>query len=94
MNIAIVRNSDPISIHQAADMAASLRERHKRLILADLNANGPAGKDRIAARVKLDGVQVCRRLSELERLNLARPTERMERSNSERWERVWEVVAE
>jgi predicted ArsR family transcriptional regulator len=92
MNIALARNSDPITSHEAADMAASLRERQKRLILADLRDNGPAGKDRIAARVKLDGVQVCRRLPELERLNLARPTERVEKSRSGRWERVWEVV--
>lgn len=89
----LARNSDPITSHAAADEAKALRHEHQALILDCLKHQGPAGKDAIARRTGLTGVQVCRRLPELAHAFLIRETGANVRSDSGRAEREWEVVA-
>jgi hypothetical protein len=88
----LARNSDPGTSHAAADAAKDLQARHHRIILAALEQHGPAGKDRLAALTCLTGVQVCRRLSELDGLGLAKPTGKTVKSTAGRAEREWEAV--
>jgi predicted ArsR family transcriptional regulator len=86
------RNSDPATSHSAALQARELAVKHQGLILACLFKHGPLGKDGIAARTRLDGVAVCRRLSELERGGLIRPTGKTVQSTAGRAEREWKVA--
>lgn len=82
------RRSDPDTSHEAAESAKELAARHHRMILSALSI-GPCGKDRIATRTALNGVQVCRRLSEMERAGLIKPTGRNVKSTAGRNEREW-----
>lgn len=83
------RRTDPATSHQAAAQARELAAAHQRAILAALEAHGAMGKDRIAMHAGLDGVAVCRRLTELERMGLVCLTGRIVQSNSGRNEREW-----
>jgi predicted ArsR family transcriptional regulator len=87
------RRTDPTTSHQAAASARELREQHHSVILAALRAHGPAGKDRIAALTRLTGVQICRRLIELQRDGLIQPTGRTVLSTAGRNEREWEALS-
>lgn len=82
------RWSDPSTSHAAAASAKDLASQHHILILGALR-RGPAGKDRIAVITKLTGVQVCRRLGELERSRAIRPTGKTVTSTAGRQEREW-----
>lgn len=82
------RRSDPVTSHLAAVSAKDLAAQHRILILGALGY-GPAGKDQIAKLTKLTGVQVCRRLGELERAGAARPTGKTVTSAAGRQEREW-----
>lgn len=86
------RVHDPITSHQAADSAKELAARHNRLIWNVLRVSGPLGKDGIGARTSLTGVQVCRRLTEMERLGSIVATGRTVKSTSGRNEREWRAV--
>ena len=88
----LARNSDPSTSHGAADQAKELQARHHRIIVAALHQHGPCGKDRLAVLTNLTGVQVCRRLSELDSLGLAKPTGRTVKSTAGRAEREWWAV--
>lgn len=88
----IARRTDPATSHQAAAQARELAARHHRIIVDCLKAHGPLGKDGIAVRTSITGVAVCRRLTELERAGLARPTGRNVQSTAGRAEREWEAV--
>jgi predicted ArsR family transcriptional regulator len=83
------RSFDASTSHAAASAARSLQAQHADQILACLRKHGAMGKDGIAARTKLDGVQVCRRLVELERAGLAATTGKTVPSTSGRAEREW-----
>ena len=84
------RRSDPETSHLAAAQAKELAARHHRLILDVLQQHGPLGKDGIAARLRgLDGVAVCRRLTELQRIGKIQPTGRNVQSTAGRAEREW-----
>lgn len=84
------RHSDPETSKQAAAQAKELAARHHRLILDVLQQHGPLGKDGIAARLRgLDGVAVCRRLTELNRVGKIKPTGRNVQSTAGRAEREW-----
>jgi hypothetical protein len=87
------RRSDPVTSHLAASAAKELQAKHHRVILQVLTEYGPLGKDGIASRSRLDGVAVCRRLSELERMRKIEKTGRMVNSTAGRLEREWRVVA-
>ncbi|HOU64443.1 MAG TPA: hypothetical protein PK861_00225 [Thermomonas sp.] len=86
------RRSDPGTSHAAADQARELTKRHNAIIIHCLQMHGPLGKDGIAARTKLEGVQVCRRLSELKALHMIKPTGKKVCSTAGRAEREWAVV--
>ena len=86
----LARRTDPATSHAAAAQAKELQARHHRLILAALEQHGPMGKDAIAARIQgMDGVAVCRRLTELHRAGKIALTGRNVMSNSGRHEREW-----
>ena len=88
----LARNIDPITSHAAADQAQAMRKQHHAAILACLYTIGPMGKDGIGSFTRLSGEQVCRRLPELQKLGLVRPTGRTVRSDTGRQEREWEAV--
>ena len=87
----LARNSDPITSHAAADQAQAMRHAHHTAILGALRT-GAMGKDDIAHFTALTGVQIARRLPELQKLGLVRPTGRTVRSDTGRQEREWEAV--
>jgi predicted ArsR family transcriptional regulator len=86
-----VRASDPITSFMAADEVHHFASKHSNAILECL-AFGPAGKDGIAAHIGLDGHQVGKRLTELEREGLVMVTGAKVRSKSGRFEREWRLV--
>ena len=84
------RESDPLTSWIAADQATSLAQRHSNKIL-DALSQGPAGKDGICALTGLDGVQVARRLPELQRLGFVKLTGKTVMSKTNRPEREWQL---
>ena len=85
------RATDPSTSHDAASRAKALQADHHCLILGALGKYGPLGKDAIAARTRLDGVQVCRRLVELQRKGAIAPTGKTVQSTAGRPEREWRL---
>lgn len=88
----LARSADPGTSHAAAASAKDLQARHQRAILAALEQHGPAGKDGIARLAGLDGVQTCRRLTELARAGLIEWTGRTVASAAGRKEREWRAL--
>lgn len=86
------RESDPYTSWLAADQAGSLAKRHSQKILAALGQR-PMGKDGICEVTGLDGVQVARRLPELQRQGLVTLTGKTVLSNTRRQEREWALVS-
>jgi len=86
------RRSDPATSHLAAAAARELQVEHQRQILTCLRKHGPLGKDGIASRTRLAGVQVCRRTVELERVKLIKPTGKRVPSAAGRPEREWRIT--
>ena len=87
----MARSTDPATSHVAAASAKQLQGEHHRLILAALEQHGALGKDGIASRTRLDGVQTCRRLTELARLGMIEWTGRTVQSTAGRQEREWRL---
>ena len=85
-----VREQDPITSYEASDKVDFAGE-HYDIILAALAAYGPLGKDGIANRTKLEGNQVARRLSEMQKLHFIEPTGQTVKSNAGRSEREWQL---
>lgn len=90
--VPLARRTDPVTSHLAAKAAAELQLAHFTVILTCLQKHGPLGKDGIVARSRLDGVQICRRLVQLERKGLAKLTGRTVPSTSGREEREWQLA--
>ena len=88
----VARNTDPLTSWSAADSAKVLAAQHATIIIAALCKYGPQGKDGIATITGLDGNQVARRLSELERNHEILLTGRNVQSKSGRAEREWKVM--
>lgn len=86
----LARRTDPHTSHAAAHQAQALAADHQRAILAALNEHGPMGKDAIGVWTMLTGHQVSKRLPELQRMGLVKPTGRTVASESGRQEREWE----
>ncbi len=86
------RASDPDTSHAAADAVRECAATHRARIEAVLRHHGPMGKDAIAALLGMTGVAVARRLPELARLGLVRPTGERAKSAAGCAERVWEAV--
>ena len=83
------RSYDPITSHEAAVQAKDLAKAHYQIILAVLRVHGPLGKDGIARHCDLEGVQIARRLGEMEWAGLAYPTGSRVPSDTGRSEREW-----
>ena len=64
---------------------------HYDIILGCLTKYGPQGKDGIANKTNLDGNQVARRLSEMEKLDFIETTGQTVKSNAGRSEREWRL---
>ena len=92
LNEPRARRTDPATSHAAAQMALDLQANHVSAILMALDRLGAAGKDGIAYIADLPGVAVARRLTELYRAGLVRPTGKTVRSDSGRPEREWEAA--
>jgi len=88
----VARNTDPATSWAAADSAKSLAAQHATIIIQALTKYGAMGKDGIATITGLDGNQVARRLSELERNHEILLTGRNVQSKSGRAEREWKVM--
>ena len=86
------RVRDPQTSKAAAAAAGEAAKLHQQVVLATLEWYGPLGKDGIAARAALTGVQVCRRLTELHRAGLIVPTGRNVPSTAGRAEREWRLT--
>jgi hypothetical protein len=80
------RTTDPDTSHIAAS-SIDFRNAHFKAILHVLTE--PLGKSKIALYSGLDGVQVCRRLTEMHRFGLIEPTGNNVTSKSNRPEREW-----
>lgn len=83
------RRTDPATSHAAADAAARFWATQAGKVLDCLRKHGPQGKTNIARRTGLTGVQVDRRLPDLEARGLALPTSQTELSDAGREERIW-----
>jgi predicted ArsR family transcriptional regulator len=88
----LARRRDPATSHLAAQSAVELAKAHYTVILTCLRKHGALGKDGIAARTRLDGVAVARRLPELERKGLVKQTGNTVPSTSGREEREWQLA--
>lgn len=85
-----VRSTDPATSHAAAkqlDFAFELCS----IIMICLKRR-PGTFEEIASRTRLRPDQVWRRLSDLEKMGLARPTTETRRGSSGRQQRVWEAI--
>jgi len=91
MFFKLARKNDPQTSKDAAKKV-NFEVGHYDQILAVLVLSGPQGKDGIADRCKLDPNQVARRLNEMAKLGLIRPTGKTVKSKSNRSEREWELV--
>jgi len=83
-----VRNSDPVTSHQAAASITDVSS-HYAQILEALSTIGPLGKDGISFYSRLDPNQIARRLNEMQKLGLIHLTGKTVKSNSNRQEREW-----
>ena len=84
------RSTDPATSHAAAkqlDFAFELCS----IIMICLKRR-PGTFEEIASRTRLRPDQVWRRLSDLEKMGLARPTTETRKGSSGRQQRVWEAV--
>lgn len=89
---ANVRSSDPATSYAAARAARAFAGTQCDLIEACLRAHGPASKDQLASRLRLDGVAIARRLADLQRAGRAEPTGSTRQSTAGRQERVWRAL--
>lgn len=87
-----VRAKDPITSFEAADSIKKTASEHYEKIVKALKEHGPMGKDGIAEKTRLDGNQVARRLSELEKMGLITLTGFKVKSNTGRSEREWAAI--
>jgi len=85
----LARRNDPDTSKQAAARVHEFAAGHCAEILAALKRHGPASPERIAELTGIDRVAVCRRLPEIERAGLARPTGETVPTLSGRSQRVW-----
>jgi len=89
--VRAARGSDPATSHAAARSAARWATSHAGRIL-DALQHGAATVDELSERTGLQSQQINKRLPELDRAGLARPTDVVRRSRSGHGERVWEAV--
>ena len=85
------RNSDPQTSQDAARAFRGKPCRNHYLLILGVMHRPMTGRE-IAKLTGLSMEQVCRRLPELDRAGLARPTDVVRRSRSGHGERVWEAI--
>jgi predicted ArsR family transcriptional regulator len=85
-----VRENDLITSYEASDKV-DFAGQHYEIILDCLKKHGPLGKDGIANRTNLEGNQIARRLSEMQKLHFIEPTGQTVTSNAGRSEREWKL---
>ena len=83
------RRSDPDTSKAAAKAARRFASHHCGIILAALKQYGPMGKTKLSVKTQISDVAVARRLADLEKMNLAKPTGDTEPSRTNRQERIW-----
>ncbi len=88
----LARRTDPTTSREAAARVKEFAAGHHKLILDCLLEHGPLSPDQIATKIRLDKFQICRRLPEMQRANLAEPTGETRPSASGRNERVWRAL--
>lgn len=87
------RRTDPLTSHEAAAAQTDGKcYREYRAIVACLTDHGPHGKDGIARLTGIDGVEVARRLTEINGV-LVEPTGKRVASDKGCSEREWRAVA-
>ncbi len=89
---ANVRAADPVTSFVAARMAREFAGTQCDTIHACLREHGAASKDQLAARLRLDGVAIARRLADLQKQGRAEPTGATRLSAAGRPERVWKAA--
>jgi len=86
------RSSDPSTSQEAAESIQNLVKRLIDVIHANLKQNGSGTYEEIARRCELRNDQVWRRLSDMETMGLAKPTDRIRPGSSGKMQRVWEAA--
>ena len=86
------RSFDPATSHEAAERVREFAAGHCALILQALLDHGPMTPEQVGERVNLDAYQVRKRLPELERAGLAKPTGQTAPTISGRSQRVWRAL--
>lgn len=71
------RRNDPVTSHLAAKRSERFAESHAGRILAALREHGPMSAERLYDFTGLTIVQADRRLPEMQRMGLVRPTGRV-----------------
>lgn len=88
----LVRNTDPITSHMAAEHAVGFSVAHRAMILAALKQHGSMTAHEIARHIPgLLAHQILKRLPELYREEKIAPTGELRRTNRH-MARVWEVT--
>ncbi len=86
------RKSDPTTSHASARNVERFFASHAGRILIALQDRGPSTVDELSATCGLQSQQINKRLPELERIRLARPTDKTRPSKSGMQERIWEAT--
>lgn len=86
------RSNDPTTSFEAAESIKEMAVQHCSKIYETLRNHGAMGKDSIAEKCGLDGNQVARRLSELERQGFIKLTGFKVKSKTGRMEREWVAI--
>lgn len=87
------RTFDPETSHEAAARVREFAAGHCALILQALLDHGPMTPEQIGTRVGMDAYAVRKRLPELERAGLAKPTGETAPTTSGRSQRIWRSLA-
>lgn len=88
----LARRTDPVTSHQAAQRVREFASGHAATVLECLRKYGPCTVDEIAKHTPLLAQQTNKRLPELQRAGLVKPTGEIRLSASGRPERVWDAL--
>ena len=86
------RKSNPDTSKAAADQARQLALAHKAMVIAALKHGRPYTSEEIAAQIKLDPLQVMKRISDLRGEGLIDDTGHRRENASGRKAAVWKLV--
>ncbi len=86
------RRGDPATSHMAAARLHLFSGKHAGAIYWELKRHGAGTYEELSKRTGLRADQVWRRLSDLQKRQLAEPTEEIRAGTSGRAQRVWRAV--